>query len=245
MSFKISLSDTSIFKASFDAISTIVDEIICVIDTEGFRVTAIDRSHISFVSLDLKPTVFDEFDCPIPEKITIDTAEFMKILKRMKNSDVLELTLEENNLIIKFIGDADREFKLRLIDSQYDIPEPPVLETPVCVNIPSELVKDCLTDMALFSDKLDFLVDQDYFKVITDGEFGDASAAYIHGEEVNEVVKASYSIPKLQEMFKASKFSEMCEISLGNDMPLILTFKLISDDGQISFLLAPRLDLEE
>lgn len=245
MAFKIELSDTKIFKSAFEAISTIVDEIICVIDSEGFRVSALDRSHISFVNLDLKPTVFDEFECDMPEKITIDSAEFMKILKRMKGSDILHLSLDEGNFIVKFIGDADRVFKLRLIDSEYDAPEPPALEPPVCVTVPSELVKDCLTDMALFAEKLYFMVDEDYFRVVTEGEFGDAEAKYIHGENVSEFVKACFAIPKLQEMFKASKFSDMCEISLGNDMPLTLKFKLVSDDGEMSFLLAPRLESDE
>lgn len=245
MAFKIELSDTKIFKSAFEAISTIVDEIICVIDSEGFRVTALDRSHISFVNLDLKPTVFDEFECPLPEKITIDTSEFMKILKRMKGSDVLRLTMDEGNLIITMIGDADREFKLRLIDTEYDIPQPPALEPPVTLNIPSELLKDCLADALLFGESLYFSVDEDYFKVVTDGEFGSADVKYLHGEEVHEYVKSSFSIAKLQEMFKASKFSELCELSLGNDMPLTLKFKLVSDDGEIGFLLAPRLEETE
>lgn len=240
--FKISLSDTNMFKSAFEAISAIVDEIICVIDSEGFRVTAMDRSHIAFVSLDLKPTVFDEFECNAPDKITIDTSEFMRVLKRMKGSDVLTLTNEEGNLIIKFTGDADREFKLRLIDMEYDVPEPPALEPPVSVEVPSGLVKDCLSDMALFDEKLEFIVDEDYFKVVTNGEFGDAEVKYLHGENILEVVRSCYSIPKLQEMFKASKFSDMCEIALGNDMPLVLTFNLLSDDGKIGFLLAPRLE---
>ena len=142
--FKIELSDTSIFKAAFEAISAIVDEIVCVIDSEGFRVTAMDRSHISFLCLDLKPTVFDEFECTVPEKLNIDADEFMRILKRMKNSDVLKLSNDEGNLVIKFVGDADREFKLRLIDMEYEIPQPPHLEPPVTVNVPSNLVNECL-----------------------------------------------------------------------------------------------------
>lgn len=243
--FKIELSDTSIFKASFEAISTIVDEIICVIDSDGFRVTALDRSHISFVSLDLKPTVFDEFECTVPEKIAIDTDEFMKVLKRMKNSDVLHLTMDEGNLIIKFVGDAEREFKIRLIDTEYDIPQPPALDPPVMVTVPSGLMKDALNDMALFDEKLYFLIDEDYFKIVSDGEFGSADVKYLHGEDVHEVVKSSFSTPKLQEMFKASKFSEMVEIAMGNDMPLTLTFRLISDDGKMGFLLAPRLEVDE
>lgn len=244
--FKIELSEnTNIFKDAFESISAIIDEIIIVIDSDGFRVRALDRSHISFVNLELKPSVFDEFECDTPEKISIDTAEFMKILKRMKNSDVLRLTSDEGNFIIKFIGDVDREFKIRLIDTEYEIPQPPALEPPVRVNVPSGLVKDTLVDMELFGEKLYILVDGDYFKVTSDGEFGEADVRYLHGEEVSESVRACYNIDKLKDMFKASKFSEDVEVALGTDMPLTLKFKLSSGDGEIGFLLAPRLEETE
>lgn len=240
--FKLVLSDVKLFKNAFDAISSIVDEVVCVIDSEGFRVTAMDRSHIVFCGLDLKPTVFDEFECTVPDKITIDTDEFMKILKRAKGNDTLTLSSDEGNVIIKFTGDVDREFKIRLIDIEYESPQPPALNPPVSVEVPSELVNECLKDMALFSEKVYFMVDENYFKAITDGEFGDAEVAYLHGDNILEVVKSCYSVPKLQEMFKASKFSDIVEVALGTDMPLTLKFKLVSDDGEMSFLLAPRLE---
>lgn len=243
--FEIELSDTGFFKDAFDSISAIIDEIIIVIDSDGFRVRALDRSHISFVSLDLKPTVFDVFECNTPEKLNIDTDEFMKILKRMKSKDLLKLSCDEGNFIIKLIGDVDREFKIRLIDIEYEIPQPPSLEPPVSVNVPSELVKDTLVDMELFGEKLYLNVDGDYFKVTSDGEFGDADVRYLHGEDVSESVRACYNIDKLKDMFKASKFSEEVEIALGNDMPVILKFKLPTGDGEIGFLLAPRLEQDE
>ncbi len=243
--FKLVLSDIKMFKNAFDAISSIVDEVVCVIDSEGFRVTAMDRSHICFAGLDLKPTVFDEFECTVPDKITIDTDEFMKILKRSKSNDILTLSSDEGNVIIKFTGDVDREFKIRLIDMEYESPQPPALNPPVSVEVPSELVNECLKDMALFSEKVYFMVDGDYFKAIADGEFGDAEVKYIHDGDVNESVKACYNVPKLQEMFKASKFSDIVEVALGTDMPLTLKFKLVSDDGEMSFLLAPRLEETE
>ena len=240
--FRLVLSDIKMFKTSFEAISTIVDEVVCVIDSEGFRVTAMDRSHIVFCNLDLKPTVFDEFECNVPDKITIDTDEFMKILKRAKNNDILTLSSDDGNVIIQFTGDVEREFKIRLIDIEYESPQPPVLNPPVSVEVPSDLVNECLKDIVLFSEKVYFRIDGDYFKAIADGEFGDAEVKYLHGDEVTESVEACYSVSKLQEMFKASKFSDMVEIALGNDMPLTLKFKLISDDGEMGFLLAPRLE---
>lgn len=242
----IVLSDNSIFKEAFESISAIIDEIVCIVDSEGFRVTAMDRSHISFVSLDLKPELFDEFDIPTPEKITLDTSELMKILKRMKKQDVLHLSCDEGNFIIGLKGDMDREFKIRLIDVEYESPQPPHIDYPVHVtDIPSELVKEAITDMALFGEKLNIRIDEDYMRIVSEGEFGDAEWKYIHGCDVGEFVEACFAIDKLVDMFKASKFSKDLNVSLGTDMPLTLNFELPAGDGRISFLLAPRLNQDE
>ena len=181
--FKLILSDTDIIKQAFNSISKIVDEVICHVDSEGFRVSAMDRSHICFVFLNLKTSAFDEFSCNIPEKICMDTTEFMTILKRIKKTDVLTLSNDDmNNLIIGLEGDVDREFKIKLIDMDYETPEPPSIEFPVSASVPSNIVNDSITDMSLFSEKLYFMIDNEYFTVNTDGEFGDASFKYMHGE---------------------------------------------------------------
>lgn len=246
MSFKIVLSDNSVFKEAFEAISSIVDEIVCIIDSDGFRVTAMDRSHISFVNLDLKPTLFDEFECEVPEKITIDTSEFIQVLKRMKKTDIFSLTCDEGNVIIGLKGDVTREFKIRLIDIEYESPQPPHIEYPVSISdIPSDLVKDAINDMELFSDKLNFVIDEDYLRIESDGEFGTADVKYLHGGDVTELAEACFAIPKLKEMFKASKFSKDLTMNLGTDMPLTLKFILPGNDGELSFLLAPRLNQDE
>lgn len=46
-------------------------------------------------------------------------------------------------------------------------------------------------------------------------------------------------------MLKADKFSETAIINLGDDMPLKLTLKMASNEGELSFLLAPRIEAEE
>ena len=46
-------------------------------------------------------------------------------------------------------------------------------------------------------------------------------------------------------MLKADKFSEIATICLGNDMPLTLSLKMVSEDGELSFLLAPRIEAED
>ncbi|WP_178647604.1 proliferating cell nuclear antigen (pcna) [uncultured Methanobrevibacter sp.] len=243
--FKAELSDSSILKTSFDAISSIVDEVQIQTDSEGMRLDALDRSHITFVHLELNVDLFDEYVCDEPEKINIDTDEFMRVLKRSKANDRVLMAVDEGNFIITFEGEATRTFKIRLIDIEYDNPAPPQLQHPTKFEVPFTLLKDSINDIEIFSDKICFEVDSTKFTASADGEFGDASVEYLHGEEISEDVKSSFSLDKIREMLKADKFSDVAEISLGTDMPLSLTLKMVTGDGRLSFLLAPRLESED
>ena len=229
-------------------------------------IDALDRSHITFVHLELKSSLFDEFICDEPEKINIDTDELMKVLKRSKSNDRVLMSLDEGNLILTFVGEATRTFKIRLIDIEYDSPAPPSLDYPTEFEIPFTLLKDSIQDMDdyptefeipftllkdsiqdmdIFSDKITLMVDQENFYASAEGEFGDANIEYLHGEKIDTKAKSIFSLEKIREMLKADKFSEIATICLGNDMPLTLSLKMVSEDGELSFLLAPRIESED
>ncbi len=243
--FKAVLSDSNILKTSFDAISSIVDEVQMQADSEGLRLDALDRSHITFVHLELKPGLFDEFAIDEPLKINVDTEELMKVLKRAKSDDIVELSVDEGNLILIFEGDARRRFKIRLIDIEYEAPSPPDLEYPTEFEVPFALLKNSIQDIEIVSDKIVLTVDADKFIAEAEGEFGDAKIEYLHGEKIDINAKSIFSLEKIKEMLKADKFSDTIVLKLGNDMPLNLSLKMISDEGELSFLLAPRIESEE
>ena len=242
--FNLELSDNTIFKNIFDSVSSIVDEITLIADSEGLYLRALDKAHITFITMELKKTLFDEYQCDVPEKIAIDCDDFYKLLKKCGKDDILKLSIDESNLIIIFDGDARRKFKLPFIDMEYDNPVPPKIDLPCKITIPSTLLKTYVDDMEFFSDKLDFIIDENYFKVGAVGQKGDGEIEYLHGENILEVVKSSYSIPKLKEILKAHKFSKECNVYLGEDMPLKINFTLITGDGSLEYLLAPRLEEE-
>lgn len=243
--FKAVLSDSNILKTSFDAISSIVDEVQMQADEEGLRLDALDRSHITFVHLELKKNVFDEYQCKEALKINVDTEELMKVLKRAKSEDMVELTTDEGNFIVTFEGEARRTFKIRLIDIEYEAPSPPQLDYPTEFEVPFSLLKDSIQDIGIVSDKIALKVDEDRFNASAEGDFGDAKIEYLHGEKIQENAKSVFSLEKVKEMMKADKFSETAQIKLGNDMPLHLSLKMASDEGELSFLLAPRIESEE
>ena len=244
MTFKLELSDNAIFKTVFDSIASIIDEVTIVFDSEGMRLNALDRSHITFITLELAPEVFDSYICDTPEKVTVDCDRFNKILKKCKTNDIIQLTMDEGNFIIVFEDDATRRFKIRVIDTEYETQTPPNINHNINITVPSNMVQDALNDMMIFSDKLKLLIDENYLKIISEGEFGDVDIKYLHGENVLEVAESLYNIDKLKDIFKASKFSKECQISLGNDMPVKITFELPTHDGKLKYLLAPRLEMD-
>ncbi len=243
--FKAELSDPNILKTSFDAISSIVDEVQIQTDSEGLRLDALDRSHITFVHLELKSSLFDEYVCDEPEKINVDTEELMKVLKRSKGDDRVYMSLDEGNFIITFEGEAKRRFKIRLIDIEYEAPSPPNLEYPTEFEVPFSLLKDSIQDIDIFSDKIAMSVDGDRFAASAEGEFGDANIEYLHGEKIETNARSVFSLEKIKEMLKADKFSDIATISLGDDMPLNLKLRMVSDEGELSFLLALRIEAED
>ena len=239
---KLELYNPSIFKDVFDTISHIVDECKLEFTNLGLTINALDKSHITFISLDFKYDLFDSYQVPDDETLFIDTVQFIKVLNRCGNQDILKMSTEEDNLILTFEGDSTKTFKLRLIDNEYDTPKPPSIEHPVTVNAPSHLIKDTLTDLKLFSENFKISVDEDYLRLYTDGQFGDTETKYLHGMQIREYVQSSYSIEKFTDIFRASKLSETVELGIGNDQPITITFKLVTGDGSLSFLLAPRLE---
>lgn len=242
----IELYNPSIFKDAFDSISHIVDEVKLEFSLEnGMCICALDKPHITFINLEFKTTLFDSFECDTPEIAIIDTIKFMNILKRMKSNDVLKLSIDEGNLIIIFEGDATRRYKLRLLDEEYETPQPPTIDLPVTLKLPTNVVKDSIGDMELFSKYCRFQVDENYFIVSCDGEFGDTNIKYLHGEHVQEYAESMFSLDNIKDIFRASKISEECIIKLGEDMPATFEFQLISGDGGISFLVAPRISAED
>jgi proliferating cell nuclear antigen len=243
--FQAVLSDSNLLKSSFNAISSIVDEVQMQADGEGLRLDALDRSHITYVHLELKKGLFDEYRCDILVKINVDTEELMKVLKRSQADDIIELSVDEDNLIITLEGEASRTFKIRLIDLEYEDPFPRKYEYPTEFRVPFDLLKNSIKDIGVVSDKITLHVDEDMFKASAEGEFGDAQIRYLHGGKIRESVKSVFSLEKVKEMLKADKFSDSVIIQLGDDMPLNLTLEALHGEGVLSFALAPRFESEE
>ena len=241
---KFEVSDVKSFKTIIDGLSVLVDECGFEFGTDRVEVNALDKSHTTFMSVELDKYYFDEYDCESPFLAIVDTQQLNKIMKRCKNDDRLICETDSMNMILTFKGDSDRTFTLRLIDNEYESPKPPMIDYPITISIPSGLFNDTLGDLKILSDVIKIRVDEDYIRFDGEGQFGDAEIKYIHGENIREYVESSFSIEKLTEIMKIKDFSETLTLSLGNDIPIHIKSELVTRDARLTFLLAPRISNE-
>jgi proliferating cell nuclear antigen len=243
--FKAVLSDPGILKTSFNAIASIVGEVQILASKDGLTLDALDKSHIVFVHLELKPDLFDEYKVDELMKVNVDTYELINVLKRAGKDDTIELGADEDYLTLIFDGEARTTFKIYLIDMEYESPSPPELDYSVEVELPFLLLKDAVKDVGIIANKVIFNVDTDKVIISGEGEFGDVRKEYVHGEEVKEEVVVMGSLENIKEVTRADKFSDTVVLKLGNELPLNFILKMPSDEGELSFLIAPRIESEE
>jgi proliferating cell nuclear antigen len=241
--FRAELSNPNILKTIFDSVSSIIDEVKIKIDSDGIRLNAIDRGHYTFINLNLEPGLFDEFVCDEPETLTIDTVELFNVLKLAKSSDRVILSSDDYFLIVILEGDSRSRFKIKLIEMEYENPDPPELEFLAIFSIETSVLNDMLKKVEAFAPKtantaVTLEVDTDYVYAYSDNEMVDVDIKFLHGGNIRENARSNFTIEKVKNIMRADKLADTVTMKLGNNIPFFISFELV--DGEISFLLAPR-----
>lgn len=237
---KFKLENIKNFKDTIIASEHMLNEIKFEADKDGIRFRGLDGSHVAFMSMEIDKTYFDEYSIDTPESCIIDTRELVKVFKRSKANDKLIFSFNEEEIKIQFKGEATRTFKLKQVDMDYDSPSMPNIDYPITIDIDYKELKDLVKDAELYDEKLTFATEDQQFKIISGGEFGEYSSTISTLTKVKKA-SSSFSISWLNRFFKLGNVSDEVTVNMGSDMPLLLCFN--DEDGlKVEFLLAPRIE---
>ena len=170
---RFELSNPSVLKTVIESLSVITDECGITFTDEQVSIRALSKDHTTFMTVDLKKYLFDEYECHDGEIINIDVNQLSKIMKRCKNDDIIKGNVDDSNLHLTFQGDSTRTFSTRLIDNEYESPRPPLIDYPINLNIPTSIFNDTLGDLRIFTDVISISADNDYLLFKGDGQAGD------------------------------------------------------------------------
>ena len=97
MDFNATLENSRILKGIIEAISFLIDETYVYVYPTGLKLNAIDSSHVAMLLAFLPKELFTDYKCSQDAKIGINVQDFIKILRRAKANDEIQLQLDKKD----------------------------------------------------------------------------------------------------------------------------------------------------
>lgn len=228
-----------------------------VVSEEGMKFVTLDRSHISFAILKLKPSDYEYMGKEDEMVFKPDCQHLKRILAAYRNNKQVFITVEENNLIIEYFDDVNEiEFKSQfgIIDEHYDqVPKAPEIDWPAQYTLCVKDLKDVVCAAKSISEKLFFKASEETDHILTcfaeHSEKGEEkismNASFQTDTDYKEKIWGVYATSRVQSLINSrTPFSDEVILGLGVDLPLKLIFRL-ENVGHLEFLTAPRIESEE
>lgn len=234
-------------KDSIESISTLVDEARFRLTPQGLSVKAVDPANVAMVSFEISKDAFESFEATEGE-LGIDLTKLIGVMEMAEKSDNIELELDEasHKLIVRMRGLA---YTMSLLDPSSIRKEPkvPSLDLPAHIVIRGEDIKRAVKAAEKVSDYMSMGVKGDVFFMEAEGdtdkvhvELGKNQLIDLQGTDA----KSLFSLDYLSDMSKILGKSNEVNIDLGKDFPLKIRIKIAEGHGEVSYMLAPRVESE-
>ena len=241
----------SAIRVLFESLKNILSDVNLLITSDGVKLVSMDGAKAAIVYLKLEATQFETYSCIAPIKIGINMISLFKILKSIKNNDVLTFYITENNnteINIK-IENSDKRTRiisvLKLLDIDEDVLNIPDIEFESVMTMPSSDFQTYITDLAIISNVISISSNESGFKLTAEGDFATQSVII---EETNNglilakkgVEEEKFNIKYIQLFIKSSNLCNTVEIYLKSKFPLTLVYN-VANLGKLKYCLAPKI----
>ncbi len=232
-------------KEVVNVISTLVDEAKFTVNAEGLTIRAVDPAHIAMVDLKLGKEAFEEFKADESE-IGLDIDKLSQFLKLARADDIVDIKHDEDKRRLNIVvGDITR--RMSLIDTTgMSDPKVPSLNLPAKLTVKVDDLVQGIRASETVSDHIALQASPDNFEMTCEGDLDHVSwkKAKKDLEELNtpSSVRSLFPLEYFANMLKAVSSGSSVTMFLGNDYPVKVEFKIAGGKGEVSYLLAPRIE---
>lgn len=107
-----SIRQGALLKKVFDAIKEMVPEVNLECTENGIQLQAMDSSHVSLVSLDLKDRAFESYVCTRSRSLGLNMSAVAKVFKQCGNDDTVIIRHTDDSEYISFVFEAQSNSQL-------------------------------------------------------------------------------------------------------------------------------------
>jgi proliferating cell nuclear antigen len=233
-----------VMKFLFDSLKDIVHDIVLTFDPSGIKVSSMDSSKVSLIYLRLDAESFEEYYCKKSVDIGVHVENIFKLLKSSGSHDVILFSHREddsNKLHIELQSvekNSITNFSLRLIEMDNTIVEISDIEFDTIITMPSNYFHRLCRDMNDIADYIRIENDNGAVSFSCESDFASQKTMignFGEGNITNNVDGARYRgtfpLKYLINFCKASGLSNVVEILLKEDYPLVLNYRVGSMGG--------------
>jgi proliferating cell nuclear antigen len=234
-----------------ESLKNILSDVNIQISPDGIKILAMDGAKVAVVHLKLDSQHFEFFNCVSQVKIGVNMLSLHKILKSVKNNDIITfyITREISSELNIKIENKEKKTVIISVIKLLDINDPifdvPNIEFESVITMPSNDFQSYISDLSTISNCVCISSTESDFILSAEGDF--ASQNIIIGETNNGLIvskrsveKGEFNIKYLQLFTKSTNLCTTVEIYLKTKFPLILVYN-VANLGKLKYCLAPKI----
>lgn len=242
--FKAKLKEAKLLKHSIEAISQLITETTLDLKKDGIELVAMDSANVSLVDFKVGTQAFETYKIDKGTTVGVSMEDLTQILKRVKPTESLELSLNDTENRLELVLAGKRRFNIPLLDLGENSTRRPSLQFSTEIELKTSTLEEGLADAEIVSDAIILEANKDKLLMRAQGDGRKVESEAGKDELVSirskEYVKSMFPLDYMKKMMKGGKLSETAKLSIGNDYPLLLEFN--GDAVRLSFILAPRIE---
>ena len=234
------------FGTALDSVSALVDECKIHLNEEGLAIRAVDPANVGMVDLSLAADAFESYEAD-GGQIGVDLSRLEDIVGMADGGQLVQLELDEETRKLHIQIDG-LEYTLALIDPDSIRQEPdiPDLDLPARIVVEGRDINRAVKAADMVSDHIALGVDEDERTFYVNAE-GDTDDVHLELDEEDLIdltpgpARSLFSLDYLKDMNKAIPTDSEVTIELGEEFPVKLHFEIAEGNGEVTYMLAPRI----
>ena len=236
----------STFQDALDSVSVLVDECKIRLNEEELSIRAVDPANVGMVDLTLEAAAFESYDAD-GGVIGVNLARLEDIAGMANSGDLIHLELDEETRKLHIEIDG-LSYTLALIDPDSIRQEPDIPDLDLASEI---VVEGAQLDRGIkaadmVSDHIRLRVDEadEAFFIEAEGDTDDVNLKLDREDLIALSAGAAdslFSLDYLKDMNKAIPSDAEVTVELGEEFPVKLHYGFAEGLGNVTFMLAPRI----
>lgn len=247
----------SLLKKVLEAIKDLLNEASWDCSSTAMSLQAMDSSHVSLVSLQLRSDGFDTYRCDRNLTLGINLSSMSKIMKCANNDDAITIKAGDDGDSVTYMfespnGEKVSDYEMKLMDLDTEHLGIPETDYSCIVKMPSAEFQRVCRDLSQIGESVVICCTKEGVKFSASGDLGTgniklAQTANVDKEEdavsieMQEAVTLTFALRYLNFFTKATPLSPQVTLSMSADVPLVVEYK-IGEMGHVRYYLAPKIE---